>query len=82
MDQFFIDPKGLPSGFDGVVQMLFLGLAYGFILMKAATIISDASELLLLVYNPAIIGGLLLPLLGAVPGESAAAFGYIPFGLS
>ncbi|CAL8462752.1 g2285 [Coccomyxa elongata] len=44
-----------------------LMLAYGFMLLKGANLLSDGSELLLEVLNPGIIGGLLLPVLGALP---------------
>ena len=40
---------------------------YGFILFKAAVLIGDGSEKLLLIYGPGIVGGLLIPVLGAVP---------------
>lgn len=46
---------------------LFLLLVYGFLLLKAASFLSAGSELLLTVLNPGIIGGLLLPILGALP---------------
>ncbi|EIE26168.1 hypothetical protein COCSUDRAFT_61158 [Coccomyxa subellipsoidea C-169] len=44
-----------------------LMLAYGFMLLQGANLLSDGSELLLEVLNPGIIGGLLLPILGALP---------------
>ncbi|BBM97136.1 hypothetical protein MPTK1_1g03300 [Marchantia polymorpha subsp. ruderalis] len=46
---------------------LFLLLVYGFCLLKAAQCLSEGSELLLTVLNPGLIGGLLLPILGAMP---------------
>ncbi|KAH7297688.1 hypothetical protein KP509_25G007100 [Ceratopteris richardii] len=46
---------------------LFLILAYGFLLLTAAKLISKGSEQLLEVMNPGLIGGLLLPVLGALP---------------
>ncbi|CAK9861780.1 unnamed protein product [Sphagnum jensenii] len=46
---------------------LSLMLAYGFLLFKAAQFISNGSELLLEVMNPGLIGGLVLPILGAFP---------------
>lgn len=46
---------------------LFLLLVYGFCLLKAAKFLSEGSELLLTVMNPGLIGGLLLPILGATP---------------
>jgi hypothetical protein len=42
-------------------------VAYGFMLLKAAQLLSDGSELLLEVVSPGIIGGLVLPILGAFP---------------
>lgn len=46
---------------------VFLMLAYGYLLFTAAKLISDGSELLLEVMNPGLLGGLLLPILGAFP---------------
>ncbi len=46
---------------------LSLLLIYGFMLLKAAQLLSDGSELLLAVLSPGIIGGLVLPILGALP---------------
>lgn len=46
---------------------LFLNLVYGCGLLQAANLISDGSELLLEVLSPGLVGGLLLPILGAVP---------------
>lgn len=41
--------------------------SYGFLLFKAAVLIGDGSEKLLLIYGPGIVGGLVIPILGAVP---------------
>lgn len=46
---------------------LFLAVVYGYIMFTAATYLSSGSELLLDVLGPGIIGGLFLPLLGALP---------------
>lgn len=46
---------------------LFLILAYGFLMFKAATYLSAGSELLLQILGPGIVGGLCLPILGALP---------------
>jgi hypothetical protein len=46
---------------------LFLVLAYGFLMFKAATYLSGGSELLLQILGPGIVGGLFLPILGALP---------------
>ena len=64
---FFVDPASLPSGFDGTVQLGFLAIAYGYILFRASGIIASSSELLTLVLDPGLVGGFLLPVLGAVP---------------
>ncbi|ETO25801.1 hypothetical protein RFI_11337 [Reticulomyxa filosa] len=75
---------GFPSGEEenGVGQF-FLMVCYGFILFKAAVIIGDSCEKLLLLYGPkkshtkakkkkttkkkGVIGGLVIPILGAIP---------------
>eukprot|EP00850_Spirogloea_muscicola_P002842 SM000011S19020 [mRNA] locus=s11:414121:418397:+ [translate_table: standard] len=57
---------GLPCS-TTVTGNIFLMFAYGFLLLVAAKLISDGSELLLQVLNPGLIGGLLLPILGAFP---------------
>uniref|UniRef100_A0A0D9VE91 EF-hand domain-containing protein n=1 Tax=Leersia perrieri TaxID=77586 RepID=A0A0D9VE91_9ORYZ len=46
---------------------LFLVLAYGFLMFKSATYLSSGSELLLEILGPGIVGGLFLPILGALP---------------
>ncbi|KAF0934484.1 hypothetical protein E2562_025561 [Oryza meyeriana var. granulata] len=46
---------------------LFLVLAYGFLMFKSATYLSAGSELLLEILGPGIVGGLFLPILGALP---------------
>ncbi|XP_062220515.1 sodium/calcium exchanger NCL1 [Phragmites australis] len=50
-----------------VLGNLFLVLVYGFLMYKAATNLSAGSELLLEIMGPGLIGGLLLPILGALP---------------
>ncbi|KAK8913922.1 hypothetical protein KSP39_PZI024396 [Platanthera zijinensis] len=50
-----------------VLGNLFLVLTYGFLMFKAATFLSGGSELLLEILGPGIIGGLFLPILGALP---------------
>eukprot|EP00960_Hanusia_phi_P047610 758480-Hanusia_phi.AAC.5 len=49
---------------------IFLCLMYGALLLKGANLISDGSELLLEVLDPGLIGGLLLPVLGALPDSA------------
>jgi len=46
---------------------LWLLLSYGYVLFSAARLISEGSELLLEILNPGLVGGLLLPTLGALP---------------
>ncbi|KAI3441493.1 uncharacterized protein J3R85_002077 [Psidium guajava] len=46
---------------------LFLILVYGYLMFTAATYLSNGSELLLEILGPGIIGGLFLPILGALP---------------
>ncbi|XP_006643900.1 sodium/calcium exchanger NCL1 [Oryza brachyantha] len=50
-----------------VLGNVFLVLAYGFLMYKAATFLSAGSELLLEIMGPGLVGGLLLPILGALP---------------
>ncbi|KAL6554182.1 hypothetical protein OROMI_019855 [Orobanche minor] len=46
---------------------LFLILVYGYLMFLAATYLSAGSELLLEILGPGLIGGLFLPILGALP---------------
>lgn len=62
MIEIFVPTEGLSIG-----PLLFLMGMYGFILMKASHAMADGSELLLDVYGPGIVGGILIPILGAVP---------------
>lgn len=50
-----------------VLGNLFLILVYGFLMYTAATFLSNGSELLLEILGPGIVGGLFLPILGALP---------------
>ncbi|XP_074557342.1 sodium/calcium exchanger NCL1-like [Curcuma longa] len=50
-----------------VVGNMFLIVVYGFLMYKAATYLSSGSELLLEIMGPGIVGGLFLPILGALP---------------
>ncbi|RDX69426.1 Sodium/calcium exchanger NCL [Mucuna pruriens] len=50
-----------------VLGNLFLIVIYGFLMFKAATFLSAGSELLLEILGPGIVGGLFLPILGALP---------------
>ncbi|KAK9825642.1 hypothetical protein WJX81_003822 [Elliptochloris bilobata] len=46
---------------------ILLILGYGYLLLKGAQLLSDGSEMLLEVLDPGVIGGLVLPILGALP---------------
>lgn len=68
LDDLFINVSNLPQDFYGFIQLLFLFIVYGYILMNASNLISDGSEFLLLVPKYAgIVGSIVLPILGAVP---------------
>lgn len=52
----------------GFIQVLFLGASYGYVLFFASNMLSEGSELLLLVPSLAgVVGSVVLPILGAVP---------------
>lgn len=75
LSDLFIDPSDLPSGGYGFVQLLFLLVAYGYILFSASNLISDGSELLLLIPSLAgLVGSCVLPILGAVPDGAIVLF--------
>lgn len=68
ISSYFVDVTTLPHTTEGFVQLLFLGGTYAYILGYASNMISDGSELLLLVPSMAnLIGSVVLPILGAVP---------------
>ncbi|KAJ8765240.1 hypothetical protein K2173_011920 [Erythroxylum novogranatense] len=50
-----------------VLGNLFLIIVYGYLMFLAATYLSSGSELLLEILGPGIVGGLFLPILGALP---------------
>jgi len=59
----------------GLTGLLWLFLSYGYVLYKASDLISEGSELLLLVPSMAgLVGGVVLPLLGAVPDGAIILF--------
>lgn len=71
----FIDPAELPQSGAGLAQVVFLGAVYGYVLFNASNMISDGSELLLLVPSMAgIVGSVVLPVLGAVPDGAIVLF--------
>ncbi|XP_050216737.1 sodium/calcium exchanger NCL [Mercurialis annua] len=50
-----------------VLGNMFLIVVYGYLMFLAATYLSNGSELLLEILGPGIVGGLFLPMLGALP---------------
>jgi hypothetical protein len=54
LSELFIDVSTLPTDSYGLFQLLSLGFVYGYILFNASNLISDGSELLLLV--PSVAG--------------------------
>ncbi|XP_059284032.1 sodium/calcium exchanger NCL-like [Lycium ferocissimum] len=71
---------------------MFLIIVYGYLMFLAATYLSSGSELLLEILGPGIIGGLFLPILGALPdamlilvsgisGSAAAAQSQVSVGI-
>ncbi|KAL7218334.1 hypothetical protein ACSBR2_011577 [Camellia fascicularis] len=50
-----------------VLGNIFLVLVYGYLMFLAATYLSNASELLLEILGPGIVGGLCLPIFGSLP---------------
>ncbi|KAA0148894.1 hypothetical protein FNF29_06368 [Cafeteria roenbergensis] len=64
----------IPEDGFGLFQLVFLTLVYGYILASSSKMIADGSELLLLVLNPGIVGGLVLPVMGAVPDGAIVLF--------
>lgn len=91
MQKLFVDPEILPGGdncpplssycteehaaFYGGVQVFFLMLIYAFVLSWSSNMISDGSELLLLVPSwRGLVGSIVLPILGAVPDGAIVLF--------
>ena len=74
-EDLFIDVKTLPINCFGLMQLFFLLLVYGYAIMFGARMISDGSELLLLVPSLAgVVGSIILPVLGAVPDGCIVLF--------
>mmetsp|Transcript_17170 Transcript_17170/g.32577 ORF Transcript_17170/g.32577 Transcript_17170/m.32577 type:complete len:576 (+) Transcript_17170:139-1866(+) len=65
-----IDPEEV-----GLTGLIWLLLSYGYVLYEASNLISEGSELLLLIPSMAgLVGGVVLPLLGAVPDGAIILF--------
>jgi Ca2+/Na+ antiporter len=66
----FIDPDGMTDG-----QLMWAFVSYGYVLYSASNMISDGSELLLLIPSLAgLVGSCVLPILGAVPDGMMVLF--------
>ena len=75
LSDLFIDVKTLPDDVYGAFQLVFLGGVYAYILCYASNMISDGSELLLLIPSLAgLVGSVVLPVLGAVPDGAIVLF--------
>ena len=59
---YFPDPKEMTLS-----ALIFMLITYGYTLYRAADFIGEGSEMLLLIYGPGIIGGILLPIVGVLP---------------
>jgi len=71
----FVDPTDLHNNPGGFVQLLFLMACYAFFLYQGSQLISNGSELLLLVPAVAgVVGSVVLPVLGAVPDGAIVLF--------
>jgi Ca2+/Na+ antiporter len=59
----------------GLTGLLWLFLSYGYVLYQASNLISEGSDLLMLVPSMAgLVGGVVLPLLGAIPDGAIMLF--------
>lgn len=75
LSEIFVDVTMLPKDGYGLFQIICIGCVYGYILCFASNLISDGSELLLLVPSFAgIVGSVVLPVLGAVPDGCIVLF--------
>ncbi|CAE7320862.1 NCL [Symbiodinium sp. KB8] len=69
-----LNPFPLPENCN-MAQIVFLTVMYGYVLFQASNLISDGSELLLLVPAAApVVGSVVLPILGAVPDGMMVLF--------
>eukprot|EP01138_Halocafeteria_seosinensis_P005145 gb/GECG01005260.1/.p1 GENE.gb/GECG01005260.1/~~gb/GECG01005260.1/.p1 ORF type:complete len:572 (+),score=71.43 gb/GECG01005260.1/:1-1716(+) len=74
IDKLFVDPSGVSDDATGFVALLILMCIYGYILFLASNMIADGSELLTLLMSPGLVGGLILPVMGAVPDGAIILF--------
>ena len=62
-----------PTGY-GIVQLIVMMVFYAIVLVRGARMVADGAELLQLVLNPALVGALVLPTLGALPDAAIVLF--------
>jgi Ca2+/Na+ antiporter len=62
LSDLFPEPESMTTA-----SLVFMMLVYGYILFNASKIIASGSEMLLLLFGAGIVGGLVIPILGAVP---------------
>lgn len=75
LSDLFIDVSNLPKNGYGFFQLLCIGIVYMNLLMFGSNMISDGSELLLLIPSIAgLVGSVILPILGAVPDGAIVLF--------
>ena len=73
--KLFVDVTTLPQDGYGFFQLIFLTAIYGYILAISSKLVSDGSELLLLIPRFAgLVGSVVLPVLGAVPDGCIVLF--------
>ena len=75
--RLFPDVNELPQDFFGFVQLVWLFIFYAIILYQGSNLISDGSELLLLIpeyISSELVGSIVLPILGAVPDGAIVLF--------
>ena len=66
---------GIPDDGYGMVQLLFLGCVYGYVLFVGSGYIGDGAEELELIDSiKGIVGALIIPILGAVPDGAIVLF--------
>ncbi|GAB5372355.1 hypothetical protein AAMO2058_001658300 [Amorphochlora amoebiformis] len=76
LSKCFVDVDTLPDDAYGFIQLLTLLVAYGYVVVVAARGIGEGCELLM-AYSPpmaALVGPILLPILGAVPDSMIILF--------
>ena len=68
-------PFSEPDWYWGLIQVMMLMLGYGYVLFYASNMLSEGSELLLLVPSlSGLVGSVVLPILGAVPDGAIMLF--------